>query len=381
MKRPISVTTSKNFMLIEVTSPKDLSKVNLSERALFKLSMDLVNIDDFQKYLSQANLENLKKIKDEREKIRFIKTRGLVNILFSLENSEAEPIWQLNEYGKPYIAGWDKDFSISHSREFSVVGVTSEAIGVDIEDNSRDIDLEKFKRTKFLNFDEGTYESKEEFLMRFTALEAYLKYIGKGFHKDAGKISVRKVNDGIVIEDGRLIKAEVIKSGGYTISIVMNKKEGKIMDREKVKELFDKYTKKLRIVPEWDIRLEFVEDPEWKKTGDFKIDPTDKKAVLMLNAVNPKDENIEETIVHELMHIKMYPLDQVCESVIINMFDEGSKAQNFAYQEFFTTLEVTVEELAKCFLYEFGENKELSYGRMSKIKSFNELYDGLNSIE
>lgn len=67
--------------------------------------------------------------------------------------------------------------------------------------------------------------------------------------------------------------------------------------------------------------------------------------------------------------------------MIINMFDEGSKAQNFAYQEFFTTLEVTVEELAKCFLYEFGENKELSYGRMSKIKSFNELYDGLNSIE
>ena len=381
MKRPISVNTSKNFKLMELTSLKDLSDVNLAEPVIFKLSMDLVNIDDFQNYLSQANLENLQKIKDEREKIRFIKTRGLINMLFSLENGEAEPIWKLNEYGKPYVNGWDKDFSISHSTEFSVVGVASEAIGVDIEDNSRDIELEKFKRTKFLNFDEGAYNNKEEFLMRFTALEAYLKYLGKGFHKDAGKISVRKVNDAIVIDDGSLIKAEVIKSGGYTISMVMNKKEGKIMDREKVKELFDKYTKKLRIVPEWDIRLEFVEDPDWKKTGDFKIDPTDKKAVLMLNAVNPKDENIEETIVHELMHIKMYPLDQVCESVIINMFDEGSKAQNFAYQEFFTALEVTVEELAKCFLYEFGENKELSYGRMKKIKSFNELYDGLNSIE
>ncbi|UQK59231.1 4'-phosphopantetheinyl transferase family protein [Fenollaria massiliensis] len=209
---------------MELTSPKDLSNVNLAEPVIFKLSMDLVNIDDFQKHLSQANLENLQKIKDEREKIRFIKTRGLVNMLFSLENSEADPIWQLNEYGKPYIAGWDKDFSISHSTEFSVVGVASEAIGVDIEDNGRDIDLEKFKRTKFLNFDGGAYNNKEEFLMRFTALEAYLKYIGKGFHKDAGKISVRKVNDAIVIDDGELIKAEVIKSGGYTISIVMNKK-------------------------------------------------------------------------------------------------------------------------------------------------------------
>ena len=224
MKRPILVNTSKNFRLMEPTSPKDLSDVNLAEPVIFKLSMDLVNIDDFQKHLSQANLENLQKIKDEREKIRFIKTRGLVNSLFLLENSEAEPIWQQNKYGKPYINGWDKNFSISHSTEFSVVAFASEAIGVDIEDNGRDIDIEKFKRTKFLKFDEGAYESKEEFLMRFTALEAYLKYIGKGFHKDAKNISVRKVNDAIVIDDGGLIKAEVIRDGGYTISMVMNKK-------------------------------------------------------------------------------------------------------------------------------------------------------------
>lgn len=221
MKKQILVNTSKNFRLMELTSPKDLSEANLAELVIFELPMDLLNIDYFQKHLSQANLENLQKIKDEREKIRFIKTRGLVNILFSLENGEAEPIWKLNEYGKPYVNGWDKDFSISHSTEFSVVGVASEAIGVDIEDNSRDIDIEKFKRTKFLNFDEGAYESKEEFLMRFTALEAYLKYIGKGFHKDAGNISVKKASDGIVIDDGGLIKAETIKIGGYTISIVM----------------------------------------------------------------------------------------------------------------------------------------------------------------
>lgn len=220
MKRPISVNMSKIPMIMEVTSPKDLSEVNLAERVIFKLPMDLVNIDDFQKHLSQANLENLQKIKDEREKIRFIKTRGLVNILFLLENGGANPIWKLNSYGKPYIEGWDKDFSISHARDISVVAVASEAIGIDIEDIGRDIDLEKFKRTKFLNFDEGAYDNKEEFLMRFTALEAYLKYLGKGFYKDARTISVRKDGGGIVIDDGSLIKAETIKDGGYTISIV-----------------------------------------------------------------------------------------------------------------------------------------------------------------
>lgn len=224
MKKQILVNTSKNFRLMELTSPKDLSELNLAEPVIFKLYMDLVNIDDFQKHLSFLNLAKLDEIKNEREKIRFIKTRGLVNSLFSLDNIEAEPIWQQNKYGKPYIAGWNKDFSISHSTDISVVGLASEAIGVDIEDDSRDIELEKFKRTKFLNFDEGAYESKEEFLMRFTALEACLKYIGKGFHKDARTISVRKVNDGIVIDDGGLIKAEVIMDGGYTISMVMNKK-------------------------------------------------------------------------------------------------------------------------------------------------------------
>ena len=211
---------SKIPMIMEVTSPKDLSEVSLAERVIFKLPMALQNESDFLKYIDLANKAKLDEISSAEEKLRFIKTRGLVNILFSLDNSGAEPIWKLNSYGKPYIEGWDKDFSISHTRDISVVAVASEAIGIDIEYIGRDIDLEKFKRTKFLNFDEGAYDNKEEFLMRFTALEAYLKYLGKGFHKDARTISVKKVNDGIVIDDGKLIKAETISDGGYTISIV-----------------------------------------------------------------------------------------------------------------------------------------------------------------
>ena len=223
MKRPISVNTSKNFSLMEVTSPKDISEVNLAERVIFKLPMALRMESDFLKHLDLANKAKLDKISSAEDKLRFIKTRGLVNILFLRDNGGENPIWKLNSYGKPYIEGWDKDFSISHARDISVVAVSSEAIGIDIEDIGRDIDLEKFKRTKFLNFDDDAYNNKEEFFMRFTALEAYLKYIGKGFYKDARTISVRKVSDAIVIDDGKVIKAEVIKSGGYTISIVWDK--------------------------------------------------------------------------------------------------------------------------------------------------------------
>ena len=152
------------------------------------------------------------------------------------------------------------------------------------------------------------------------------------------------------------------------------------MDRTEVEALFEKWCRKLRVVPSWDIQLEFVEDPQWRKTGDFKIDCTDRKAVLLLNAANPKQENMEEVIVHELLHLKLYPLDKVTESLIESHFEDGTPEWDFAYREFFTALEITVEELAKCYLLEFGENKNLSYGRCKATKSYNELFDGLKSI-
>lgn len=153
------------------------------------------------------------------------------------------------------------------------------------------------------------------------------------------------------------------------------------MDREQIQRLFEKYVRKLRLTPAWDLKLELVEDPAWPKTGDFKIDCDDRKAILLLNIANPKQENLEEVIVHELMHIKLYPLDQVTESLILSSFEEGTPAQDFAYRQFFTALEQTVEELAKCFLLEFGDNRDFSFGRCRGMKSFDELYEGLKNIE
>ena len=67
-----------------------------------------------------------------------------------------------------------------------------------------------------------------------------------------------------------------------------------MIDRTYIESLFDKWVKKLRLVPAWDIRLQWVEDPAWRKTGDFKIDCDDKKAIILLNGANPKQENMED---------------------------------------------------------------------------------------
>ena len=153
------------------------------------------------------------------------------------------------------------------------------------------------------------------------------------------------------------------------------------MEKDELNRLFETWCRRLRITPGWDVKLEFSEDPSWNKTGDFKVDCDDRKAIFLLNIASPKQENLEEVIVHELLHLKLYPLDQVTESPIVSHMEEGSAGYQFASRQFFQALEQTVEELAKCFLLEFGENRELSFGRCAGRASFDELYRGLKNIE
>lgn len=144
--------------------------------------------------------------------------------------------------------------------------------------------------------------------------------------------------------------------------------------------ILDKWIGILRIKNQWDVELILVDDVKFNKTGDIKIDITDKKALIYLNKQNPRNENIEEVIVHELLHLKLYPLDQLTETLITNHYDEDTPAFQMIYEQFMVSLEITVEELTKCFLGKMGENTELSFGRVKEMKSFNELFDGLKDL-
>lgn len=124
-----------------------------------------------------------------------------------------------------------------------------------------------------------------------------------------------------------------------------------------------------------------MDDPDYRKTGDIKIDCDNRNAIVILNLSGANQSNLEEVIVHELFHLKMYPLDQVTESLLLASFPEESPAQRFAYSQFFGALEQTVEELTKCFLLDSGENRELTFGRCEKKQSFDELYQGLKGLD
>lgn len=116
---------------------------------------------------------------------------------------------------------------------------------------------------------------------------------------------------------------------------------------------------------DWDIKLEFVET-EWRKTGDVKIDIDDKTAILMINNHNPKQNNVETVVIHELLHIKLWGMDQMIESLLHAVYgkNEDDPKFSFAYHQFMALLEQTTQDLTKGFVCLGAEDKTISFGRI-----------------
>ena len=115
---------------------------------------------------------------------------------------------------------------------------------------------------------------------------------------------------------------------------------------------------------DWDIDLRLVTGA-WRKSGDVKVDLDDRKAVLLLNA-EPRSENLEETIVHELIHLRLYAMDQMLVTLLDAVFgaDADDPKREFAETQFMTLLEATTEDLAKALLAASGSTAPLTFDRL-----------------
>lgn len=132
-------------------------------------------------------------------------------------------------------------------------------------------------------------------------------------------------------------------------------------------ETFVKKWQEILRLRDWDIILYEVTQ-EWGKTADITIDQDDKRAILMLNGVNPKDTSLEAVIVHELIHLKLWGMDQMTEQLIRLLFgeNEADPKFEFALTRHMELLESTVEDLAKSFITLGGDSKELLFGRVTR---------------
>ncbi len=115
---------------------------------------------------------------------------------------------------------------------------------------------------------------------------------------------------------------------------------------------------------DWDIDLRLVTGT-WRKSGDIKVDLDDRKAVLLLNDAQPA-EHLEEVVVHELVHLRLYALDQMLVELLDAVFgtDADEPRRAFAETRFMTLLESTTEDLGKALLAASGSRARLSFGRL-----------------
>lgn len=196
------------------------------EPIILAVNTDDENIDEFKNFLNSENLAALKKYRSNLKRTRFIKTRALVNMLVSkLNKTEISKLHWKDICGKAYIDNpLGIKFMISHSEDLSVLAFFRQNVALDIEDTRRNVELEKFKDAGIFNFDEDAYSSKEIFFKSFTTLEAYLKYIGKGFYEDVKNIYIRKYSAAkfFIADEKNSLKKEatLINFASYIIAII-----------------------------------------------------------------------------------------------------------------------------------------------------------------
>jgi hypothetical protein len=135
------------------------------------------------------------------------------------------------------------------------------------------------------------------------------------------------------------------------------------VDDQAARALLARWQPILRLA-DWDIDLRLVETP-WRKTGDIKVDLENRNAVLLLR-VGQAAEHLEEVVVHELVHLRLYAMDQMLVQLLDATFgaDAGDPKREFAETQFMQLLESTTEDLAKALLDAGGSRGPMMLGRL-----------------
>lgn len=151
------------------------------------------------KLLSWDELRRLERYKLPAKQDQFLCARGLLRIILAayLQKAPGEVHLSANPTGKPFLADQSIRFNLSHSGDYVLVGVSLfDRIGVDIEQVHPISNLDFMIRSTYSAEEEAYLDSNdpvtrlERFYAIWTAKEAYLKALGKGFTQSPKKIEL-----------------------------------------------------------------------------------------------------------------------------------------------------------------------------------------------
>lgn len=138
-------------------------------------------------------------------------------------------------YGKPY-----KDnvyFSLSHSNDYVILGVSETEIGVDIELNrNRNAKLQDYVLSQE---EKNNLKTEMDFYLMWTSKESLVKYVGFGIDRDLKKIPALPLNGEKNFAGKKAYAQSFIYKNDYAISITTEIKEELEIIEEKIENLLE----------------------------------------------------------------------------------------------------------------------------------------------
>ena len=139
------------------------------------------------------------------------------------ENNIINPLFEKEKYDKPYISNYPHiHFNMSHSGEYVACVISDGNVGIDIEYNDDEIDLNIAKNYFFNKEYKNIMKSEnpsDEFFKYWVLKESYMKYTGLGFNLNLDSFEII-INDKITLRDDKEdIKFNLFDINEYKLAV------------------------------------------------------------------------------------------------------------------------------------------------------------------
>ncbi len=138
------------------------------------------------------------------------------------EKNITNPEFKIGKYDKAYISNYKNIyFNLSHSGNIACCAISDKEIGVDVEYNDPEIDLNIAKNYFFNSEYENIMKSdnpSNEFFRYWVLKESYMKYTGLGFNLELNEFEII-IDDEIKLKDDKNnLKFNLFDIGEYKIA-------------------------------------------------------------------------------------------------------------------------------------------------------------------
>jgi 4'-phosphopantetheinyl transferase len=203
-------------------------------------------IESLWKVLSPDELSRAGKFHFEKDRKRFIQSRGILRTILSyhLDQKPSEICFAYTSFGKPMLvtgsAPYDISFNLSHSGDIVLYAITQHhKIGIDVE-RIRDLDVMQIARRFFTQGELDEIERAHErnrselFFKYWTRKEAMIKGFGKGVSIPMEQIDVSSLNGGFLSSPKTLLAndqhpslyvQDLFPGDGYAAAIATEEKD------------------------------------------------------------------------------------------------------------------------------------------------------------